>query len=643
MSLNLFAFFHLNMMFSSIPEERRPEVVEKAYWPLLDLPEAVGFPIGIEATGLTLEIINAIDPGWIARLRERIISGQIEFIGSGYAQIIGPLCPAIVNEQNLRLGNQVYEAILGARPKLALINEQAYSAGLIPLYRAAGYQAICMDWDNLAPHHPEWPAETRFSPQQAIAPDGTTIGLLWTQTFLFQRLQRLAHDDISLDEYLETISSFRTRSPRTLCLYSNDAEIFGVRPNRMATEERVANGEWQRIQSAWQALARQPDVRFVSPSEAFGDYANTTAPLHLETSAYPIPVKKQPKYNVLRWALAGRDNLAINAACSRLTDALEEKRVTTDMEWAQLCRLWSSDFRTHITEQRWHAYLNEVAELEAKHGTSPPPPWPPSKSGVQRSDGRWITVETPALKATLNRRRGLAIQSLARHGETAPPMIVSHLHGRFQGIALQYDWYTANLVFEALDGPKVSDLDWAHTSIDHLPDGIIRVTGTMQSRKGPITKAITFDAIKPRVTVDIWADWPEPGRGSLRAAHICVEPTAFEWKDLTARCHNGGHDQESFALGPGPIDHAAAVSFQVSATTGLGCTDGILDISDGRRGFRIEIDRAVAPLIPMIEHRPEVEGPFCRILLSAQETDDTLKPHSDRRPPLHFRYAILLH
>ena len=31
-----------------------------------------------------------------------------------------------------------------------------------------------------------------------------------------------------------------------------------------------------------------------------------------------MPVKKQRKYNLARWAVTGRDNTAINAACQRI-------------------------------------------------------------------------------------------------------------------------------------------------------------------------------------------------------------------------------------------------------------------------------------------------------------------------------------
>ncbi len=70
-TLQLFALFHLNLAFSSIEEEQRGEVIARCYWPLLRLAEKFG-PIGIEATGFTLEEIARRDPEWIAKARELI-------------------------------------------------------------------------------------------------------------------------------------------------------------------------------------------------------------------------------------------------------------------------------------------------------------------------------------------------------------------------------------------------------------------------------------------------------------------------------------------------------------------------------------------------------------------------------------------
>ena len=86
-TLHLFALFHLNLAFSSIEEERRADVIRRCYWPLLDLAQAHG-PIGLEATGFTLEEIAKCDPEWCGRARALIANGRIELIGSGYAQQI---------------------------------------------------------------------------------------------------------------------------------------------------------------------------------------------------------------------------------------------------------------------------------------------------------------------------------------------------------------------------------------------------------------------------------------------------------------------------------------------------------------------------------------------------------------------------
>ena len=162
---------------------------------------------------------------------------------------------------------------LGTRPTLALVNEQAYSAGLVGLYLDAGYRAILMDWDNPSAHHPEWPAETRYRPQRAKGADGREIALLWTNTVAFQKLQRLAHGDIPPSDYECYVASHRGAQPRALCLYASDAEIFDFRPGRYKTEDAIAEeSEWSRIADAF-AVARPATaswrrMRFFRPSQA---------------------------------------------------------------------------------------------------------------------------------------------------------------------------------------------------------------------------------------------------------------------------------------------------------------------------------------------------------------------------------------
>ena len=310
MPLKAFSFFHLNLAYSAISEERRPEVVDRCYWPLLRLARKLNLPLGIEASAWTLEKIQEIDPLWIQGLRELVTNGPCEFIGCGYAQIIGPLVPAEVNQANLRIGMEVYETLLGLKPTVALVNEQAYSAGLVPLYKEAGYEAIIMEWDNPARANPEWPREWRYYPQYAVGADGGKLPIIWNKSIAFQKVQRFVHREIELDEYLLYVRKHLTKGDRAFPIYGNDVEVFDFRPGRYMTEAALEEGsEWGRMEALYQALLETEGVQLVRPSEVLTliNQPDGAHELRLETAAVPIPVKKQDKYNIVRWALSGRD------------------------------------------------------------------------------------------------------------------------------------------------------------------------------------------------------------------------------------------------------------------------------------------------------------------------------------------------
>lgn len=632
--LNAFALFHLNLAFSSIEEEQRADVVKNCYGPLLDLAERHG-PIGIEATGYTLHAIARCDPGWLNRLAALIQTGRVEFIGSGYAQMIGPLVPAGMVVANLRLGHAAYRELLGVTPRIALVNEQAYSGGLVGAYLDAGYDALLVDWDNVANHHPDWQPEFRYAPQRARGSDGRDIAILWTNTVAFQKLQRLAHQDITQDEYLSFVAGHRGGQDRVYCLYASDAEIFGFRPGRYRTEEaNQGDAEWQRIDAALGGLTNLEGVHFVSPSGALKALSDGKI-LRLETADYPVPVKKQRKYNLTRWAVTGRDDIGINAACQRIYVALT-KQDAPDSDWQELCRLWASDFRTHITQTRWERYCRDLAAMEARLGTAPAAPLPAPR-GEQTTD-RFIDVTTPTIRARLDRRRGLAIQTCGFAPDFVP-LVGGLPHGTFDDIALQADWYTGDCVFEAPGEPKVTDLEWADTHIAQDKDGTIIVHGEISTPLGPIRKRMTFHADAPRIDFDLELDWRNWGRGALRLGHITLLPDAFDEKTLAYATTNGG-TPESFALAGEVIEHGAPVSFLVSATCALGMTEGWLELSDTKHTVRIEVDRETAPLVGLLNHRASGDKLFCQLMLSALELDDTRKPAAYRDGPRRFRFSI---
>jgi hypothetical protein len=546
-----------------------------------------------------------------------------------------------------------------------------------------------MDWDNPGAEHPEWDAETRYRPNRALGADGRSIGLLWTNTVAFQKLQRFAHGDIERDGYLDYVRSQSGDMPRALCVYASDGEIFDFRPGRYKTEEANSGQEWLRMGEAFSALAGEPGTALLAPSEILAGLDLGLPPLRLETPSVPVPVKKQRKYNLSRWAVTGRDDLGINAACQRIYTGLVSANAD-DTAWKELCYLWSSDFRTHITDKRWHAFTQRLRKAEEKWAiastqqSSPPPcgevaSIPLHSSGMDRVGAdadtradnsttpstqnppparadaratspqgggdratRYLDIVTPALRARLDQRRGLAIDLLHFTGHAAPTL-GGLPHGHFDDIALQADWYTGDCVFEAPGEHKITDLERCIGRTTHHPDGGATVTTTIATPKGPIEKTLHFHAGKPQVDFALTFHWLDWGRGSLRLGHFTLLPEAFDKRKLTFTTHNGGSVSETFTLADQTVEHGAPVSFLVSASHGIGMTEGVVEISDEETRLTISVDREIAPLLGLVTHREAGNSLFCQVILSALELDETRKPDAYQCGPRRFHFSVKGH
>ncbi|MEW6380728.1 MAG: glycoside hydrolase family 57 [bacterium] len=638
--LLLYTAFHLNLAYSSIEEEDYPQVLERCYWPLLRLAREYNLPFGIEATGYTLEAAAAQDPAWLDELRHLTVDGPGEFIGSGHAQVIGPLVPPEVNAANLRLGHTTYERLLGHRPQVALVNEQAYSAGLVSHYLDAGYRAIIMEWDNPASCHPEWNAEWRYLPQIAVGQSGCEISLIWNKSIAFQKFQRYAHGDMELDEYLDYLGRHLGDQPRAFPLYGNDVEIFDFRPGRYHTESPLVReeSEWARLSRLFERLLADGRFQFVRPGKVLelNQQPGAGNRLHLESPDQPVPVKKQGKYNLTRWAVTGRDDLGINTACWRIYEALRANPAASDDDWRELCFLWSSDFRTHITEKRWAACQERLARFAARvgavegvrkacvfRGAVPHPSSPCSHPTRVDQCGRYLVVETDALVLKLNTRRGLAFDGLWFKGVSDHPLIGTLPHGYYDDITLGADFYTGHLVLEAPGQPKVTDLNPVEPMIENSSLWT-DITGVVQTPLGAVSKRVRLFLEAPLLDLEYRLDWKATPPGSLRLGHVTLNPAAFERSTLFYRTHNGGCEWEQFNLTGGRgFDHGKSVSFLVSASQGLGLTAGAVELGDRRQSLRVEVDKAAAALIGLITYRPVGATFFYRLSLSAREIDET--------------------
>jgi hypothetical protein len=635
MTLKGFSFFHLNLAYSAISVESRRDVIERCYWPLLRLARRRQLPFGIEASAWTLETISAIDSAWLVELRDLVTNGPCEFIGCGYAQVIGPLVPAEVNVANFRIGMQRYEALLGIRPKIALVNEQAYSAGLVPLYLEAGYEALIMEWNNPARSHPEWDAEWRYLPQYACGTGGVEIPLIWNKSVSFQKVQRYVHGEMELDEYLAYVLAHSGVPTRAFPIYGNDVEVFDFRPGRYMTEAPLhASGEWQRIEAMYAALQEHPNLEMVAPSDVLKmmNLQGAGNRLHLETAAHPVPVKKQDKYNLLRWAVTGRDDLGINTLCWRISEMMRGSVSTTESDWAELCYLWSSDFRTHITEARWVEYrarLDKFAERWEVNKTLPETiSVVPARTESSREEinvvrkGRFLDIEGKRFKVRLNCLRGMALESLIDLAVSELSLCGTLHHGYYDDIQWAADFYSGHLVFESPGRPKVTDLNAVEPDVA-WEDGAVLIKAAISTTLGLVEKQWRINEKKGSVTLSYRLHWQDVDIGSLRLGFLTLNPEVFAADSLCYQTHNGGRHLETFSLAQTDFDHGAPVSFLISANQALGLTSGEMQIVDDRSTIRILFDNSRHTAVGLVSHRKIHNSYLCRFAFTLKELDDT--------------------
>lgn len=359
--INGYIIFHLNLAYSSIAESERKNVIRRCYWPLLELIDG-GTLAALEIPAYTLEQINQLDKAWVHKFKELIKQGKTELVGSGYMQLIGPLVPSQLNDANQYWGNKIYKELLDVTPRVALVNEQTFSRGMVDIYKKAGYKAIVMDWDNPYRFNKKWNYSWQYQPQIAKGIN-EDLPVIWSNTVAFQKFQRVIHKEIDEEEYVNYIDKIVSEAKGGYFpVYVSDVEIFDYRPGRFHTEAPMGeHPEWQKMKNILVSL-RSRGCSFILPSKVLDNIELKRArKLDLTSPEQPIPVKKQEKYTTIRWALAGRNNLLINTLCYKIFNKLQNLKLKiTDNKYKELCYYWGSDFRTHIEESRWKKYLTDL-------------------------------------------------------------------------------------------------------------------------------------------------------------------------------------------------------------------------------------------------------------------------------------------
>lgn len=355
-NLKLYTVFHGNLQFSSIPKSDCAKVINRCYWPLVNLVDKLpGLRIGIEFSGETLLEINRIDRRLISKIKSLINKEKIEFIGSGYTQAIFPLIPYEINRLNLRLGMKTYSKILGFMPKIFYANEQTISWGIFDAYCDEDIRAVIVDFDS-TPDKVRLKSELLYQSSIANNLSEEKFRIIWSSTIAFQKFQRFIFDEISQDDYLKYLKGHASDVPRFFPLYCGDWELFGYSPKGI---ERNVENDFPRIKFLLNLLSNK-NFDFVLPSQVLKKKSEEK-PIKILNSATPISSRKQLKYNVSRWAVAGKYSTLRNTFCYKIYNQLSKMRevsgvigenVKLDSLYKELVSLWGSDFRTNTSADK---------------------------------------------------------------------------------------------------------------------------------------------------------------------------------------------------------------------------------------------------------------------------------------------------
>lgn len=720
--LLLYTVFHANLDFSALPDVDVPMVLERCYWPLLRFAEESALPIGIEMPARTLERLAFEDSDWLKTLCDLAGRGRVEVVGSGYAQIIGPLVPSDVNRSNLRLGLARYREWLGATPQTWFVPEQTFSGGLAELYAEIGASALIMEWNNPASRRPELRA-LRAHPARLNVGSGAPLALLWNDCAIFQQVQRVAHGSLPLSSLHATLTRATSHpGAQALCAYGGDLEIFDYRPGGSAPPGAETGREWKVLAAALSSLVRDGGFRFVLPRDVI-DIARRGPVVELTSSEEPIPCKKQPRYNPTRWAVSGRDGLGMNRNCFTLRRALRIARALegiepdplADGDDERLLSLWRSDLRTRTTEEKQDAFYGERGELTAhlrdRIAERMPPlpsgwdvlihnpwsePWPEEVIEIDlqlapgRSDALEIAADPPealsasdaqvevvnshrdgtprrvtivlaprldpgqslrlrldaagtmtpsndaipiesdrvttdSVRAEFLPRRGGALAALQFRAIAEEPLIGTIAHGSFDRIEYTPDFYSGHVVAHTENGTKLTSLEASSSGpIDRSGALRVQVSFRLCGPFGDWLSTYRIYRNRPRIDVVHDLDLREVRLRTLRLGIATWLPDAFARDSLSYATVNGGRRVERFPLRRGVrVEHARAVSPNITASSCLGATEGWVTAGDNRRGVALIGDRSAAAVVPMVEFADVDAGFLLRVHHSAAETDET--------------------
>lgn len=635
---NSFFLFHLNLAFSSIETSFHEEVINKCYFPLLEKFSKNDIKLGIEVSGWTLTKINEISPKWISVFKELLSQNRCELIASGYSQIIAPLVPYELNMKNHEIGLDTYSEILDVIPETVLVNEMSYSNGVADVYQDIGYKNMIMDGDNLALAM-NADKYNFFSKRYCVGSNKKNkIKLLPTDSIIFQKFQRYAHSEISSENYKNYVENLLRDNKRlALPMYCNDAEIFNFRPGRFAEEAKIENDEWQRIENILKIIKKINSHQILLPREICDQLDLTKLEdLKIDSLSYPVPVKKQKKYNLARWAVTGRDDSNLNAICHSLLN--KRNYLKNSNEWKELLYLWSSDHRTHVTDAKWKNVKQIIKHKNIQVQKDDQSYEKKSLSDEQiqqhknlKENKNFIEIKTDNFFIKLNKNKGLSIFSAGTIKNGIESSIIGTVeHGFFDNIELGADFFSGAFVMQDMKNASlVTDLVMVNPAIS-FKNRVFIISADFKIHSDTIKKTLFIDLEKMSIKILYSFKKRNRSRETIRLSAATIKKNDMQKINFNVHSKTGSNISHKYVLDR-EFDHGMPVSHRVSSSSGLPSTNGELNLEVNGCRFIVSWDPAKNSFYPLFSYKKDKNGDLIRLHLSEQEIDDTSKPFGINR------------
>lgn len=624
-----FLFFHFNLFFSSVDESQRKFIVKNCYYPIIDIARIHDIPINIEASSRTLLEIKKIDKKFVRLLIKLIKDKKVYFIASGFNQIISPLVPYEINKKNLQIGNYYYKKILGIIPQTALINEMAFADNIADIYSDLKFKSIILDYENTI--YAEKNRNNKIS--QYCYSDSSKkkkLNIIFASSFLFQQFQNCIYGDISFNKYLKILKKYISDVNINTPIYSGDAEVFNFRGSRFTAERPKIHDEWERVYKLLSMIKNKLNIKFSLINNL--DIIKNKNVNRLTSSKSPIIVKKQPKYNVSRWAVTGRADQKINTLCYKIfkNKNLIIKKIGSKKFYESLLDLWSSDYRTHITKKRWTLYqkkmnylLNFIKEKKLEEKKFNFKNIISNKNVFFDKEKTILFIKTKKIKLSLNLKRGLAIDKLSFKSHKFNPIIGTIYREKLKSIHDGADFYSGNLTHELLSSmSKITDLNPVNPKI-YEDEKSINICSMQKFKYGKLKKIIEILKDSEAININCDYNWNKKCIGSLRINNISF--LNINNKKIYYYCKNGGENYDKFLL-KDYFDQSTPPTKFVSLKSGLGCTDSKLSFKINDKSIYFHWDNPTNYVMPTIQYKKINNQKLLRVFFSNQEFDETSHP-----------------